>query len=90
MPIETELDDIHAERLTLLQRRLQKPLAEILAAAIDKLAFSQPDWVNDVEPSPLLRALEKIGFVGCIEADENLATHYKKQLDFSDKCGKKQ
>jgi hypothetical protein len=41
MHIEAELDDIHAERLACLQRRLQKPLPEVLATAID-LALAQP------------------------------------------------
>jgi len=35
MHIETELDDIHSERLVLLQQRLQKPLPEVLATVID-------------------------------------------------------
>jgi hypothetical protein len=35
MHIEAELDDIHSQRLVLLQQRLQKPLPEVLATAID-------------------------------------------------------
>jgi len=90
MHLETELDDIHAERLARLQQQLQKPLSEIIAAAIDKLAFSQLETGNETEPSPLYQALEKIGFVGCIETDENLSTTYKEKLDFSNKCGGRQ
>lgn len=84
MHIEAELDDIHTERLRLLQERLQKPLAQVLADAIDAaltLPF-EPD-----EPSPLYRAFEEAGLIGCIEADENLSTDYKQRLDFSNKCG---
>lgn len=35
MHIEAELDDIHSQRLALLQQRLQKPLPEVLAILID-------------------------------------------------------
>lgn len=35
MHIETELDEIHSERLAGLQHRLQKPLPEVLATMID-------------------------------------------------------
>ncbi|BBL76073.1 hypothetical protein [Methylomagnum ishizawai] len=84
MHIEAELDDIHAERLRLLQERLQKPLALVLADAIDAALALPPE--ND-EPSPLYRALDAIGFIGCIETDEQLSTTYKQKLDFSHKCG---
>lgn len=66
MHIEAELDDIHAERLRLLQERLQKPLALVLADAIDAALALPPE--ND-EPSPLYRALDAIGFIGCVGAD---------------------
>lgn len=39
--------------------------------------------------SPLFRALTEVGFVGCIETDAQLSTHYKSQLDFSAKVGAK-
>ena len=46
MHIEAELDDIHAERLLVLQKHSNKPLsdliAEILAKAIDETT-TQPD-----------------------------------------------
>lgn len=35
--------------------------------------------------SPLYKALEEAGFVGCIETDEQLSTTYKQKLDFSRK-----
>jgi hypothetical protein len=37
--------------------------------------------------SAFFQALEAIGFVGCIESDEQLSTTYKGGLDFSGKCG---
>lgn len=84
MHIEADLDDIHAERLKLLQERLQKPLAQVLADAIDAALALAPE--TD-EPSPLYQALDAIGFIGCIETDEQLSTTYKQKLDFSHKCG---
>lgn len=35
MHLEAELDDIHSQRLALLQQRLQRPLPEVLATVID-------------------------------------------------------
>lgn len=35
MYIEAKLDEIHGQRLMDIQRRLQKPLPEVLAALID-------------------------------------------------------
>ena len=42
MHIEAELDEIHSQRLTLLQQRLQKPLPEVLATVIDWAINYQP------------------------------------------------
>jgi hypothetical protein len=86
MHIETELDDIHAERLNILLERLQKPLSEVLATAIDA-ALARPLPPEADEPSPLYQALDAIGFIGCIETDEQLSSTYKEKLDFSNKCG---
>lgn len=80
MHIEADLDDIHAERLKLLQERLQKPLAQVLAEAIDAALALAPE--TD-EPSPLCQALDAIGFIGCIETDEQLSTTYKHKLDLA-------
>ena len=88
MRLEAELDDIHAERLMSLQRRLKKTLPEIIASAIDNMALSHSTALEDVEPSPMYQALESIGFIGCIETDEQLSTTYKGKLNFSHKCEK--
>ena len=37
--------------------------------------------------SPFFEALSRSGFVGCIETDEQLATHYKRHINFSAKVG---
>lgn len=84
MHIEAELDEIHAERLQALQERLQKPLDEVLAAAIDA-ALTLPSATD--EPSELYQAMDAIGFIGCIATEEQLSSTYKQKLDFSHKCG---
>ena len=35
--------------------------------------------------SPLYRALEEVGFIGCINAEEQLSATYKQRIDFSRK-----
>lgn len=42
---------------------------------------------TDTGDSPFFRALNDVGFVGCIETHEQLSTTYKDQLDFSTKAG---
>ncbi|MDP2366952.1 hypothetical protein [Rhodoferax sp.] len=37
--------------------------------------------------SPFFQALSDVGFVGCIETDEQLSTRYKRYIDFSAKVG---
>lgn len=87
MHIETELDDVYAERLLQLQGLLQKPLAQVISIAIDS-ALAQIAIDQSAEPSPLYQAFEKAGLIGCIETDEQLSTTYKQKLDFSYKHGK--
>lgn len=41
----------------------------------------------DTGDSAFFQALDAVGFVGCIETNEQLATTYKKRIDFSAKCG---
>ena len=49
--------------------------------------FLPEDAGDDV--SPLYRALKRIGFIGCIDADEKLSIRYKDEIDFSNKYGEK-
>lgn len=88
MHIEADLDPIHGQRLRALQDRLQKPLEEVLGVAIDA-AFRdlEPGSDRDEPPSSLFEALDAIGFVGCIEDDEEMASDYKSRIDFSVKAG---
>jgi hypothetical protein len=86
MHIEAELDELHAKRLIQLQERLQKPLPEVLAAAID-IALNQPLILDKDAPSLIYRAFEEAGLIGCIETDEQFLSTYKQKLDFSHKHG---
>lgn len=45
------------------------------------------DKTADTGDSALFLALEKTGFIGCIETDEQLASTYKDKLDFSSHNG---
>lgn len=65
MHIETELDDVYAERLLQLQHRLQKPLVQVITTAID-ITLAQLDSEKNDEPSPLYQAFEEAGLIGCI------------------------
>ena len=87
MHIETELDDVYTPRLLQLQCLLQKPLEQVIATAIDSALAQLVSEKND-EPSPLYKAFEEAGLIGCIETDEQLATTYKQKLDFSYKHGR--
>ncbi|MFZ2124640.1 MAG: hypothetical protein WA012_11725 [Rhodoferax sp.] len=42
---------------------------------------------DDKEDSPFFQALQDVGFIGCVESDEQLSTTYKSQLNFSTKAG---
>ncbi len=85
MRIETELDELHAERLLRLQEKLQKPLAEvvaeILANAIDQVIETPPP---EPEGQRIYRIFEEAGLIGCFAGDENLSVDYKKHLWNSD------
>jgi hypothetical protein len=52
MLIEAELDDVHTQRLTQLQQRLQKPLPEVLAMIIDWATNHSPDNLA-ILPEPI-------------------------------------
>jgi len=79
MRIETELDDVHAERLLELQKQSNKSLpqlvAEILSKAIDETVIPP-----ETEGQKVLRILEEHGLLGCMEGDGRLAVDYKKHL----------
>lgn len=79
MLIEAELDDIHAERLLRLQQKLQKPLAEVVAEAID--ALNDATLIHqETHGERILRIMEEEGLIGCFEGDGNLSVDYKKHL----------
>ncbi|WP_020562408.1 hypothetical protein [Methylosarcina fibrata] len=52
MHIEAELDEIHTQRLTLLQQRWQKPLPEVLAILIDWATSHSPENLAGL-PEPM-------------------------------------
>ena len=79
MHIETELDDVYAERLIKLQKHMSKSLpqlvAEMLAKAIDEMPIPA-----ETEGQKVLRILEEHQLLGCMEDDSSLSVDYKKHL----------
>ncbi len=87
MRIDADLDPVHSERLKTLQGRLNRPLPEVLAIAIDA-ALSGLYQENQPVKSPLYEALESIGFIGCIDEDPSLSADYKSRLDLPPRWGR--
>ncbi len=79
MHIEVELDEIHSERLLILQRRLNKPLTEIAAEFLAK-AVDESVTAHETEGSKMLKIMEKHDILGCMEGDGTLSVDYKKHL----------
>ncbi|MDQ5908105.1 MAG: hypothetical protein QG599_196 [Pseudomonadota bacterium] len=80
MYIEAELDEIHTERLLRLQQKLQKPVAEVVAAAIDALSNTTLTLQQETHGTRIRQILEEEGLVGCMEAENNLSVDYKNHL----------
>jgi hypothetical protein len=76
---------------TIYQKSLSLPpeKAREVIDFIDFIKARRPaTGADDVSESPsLLAAFEEAGLVGCLDTDEQLATTYKEQLDFSQKHG---
>lgn len=79
MHIEVELDEIHTERLMILQQRLNKPLKEIAAEFLAR-AVDETIAPHETEGSKVLKIMEKHGILGCMEGDGTLSVDYKKHL----------
>jgi hypothetical protein len=77
--IEAELDEIHAESLLHLQQKLQKPIAEIVAEAIDALSTATLK-TSETHGARIRRILEEEGLIGCMEGDSYLSVDYKNHL----------
>ena len=71
--------NLQAEVLDFVQFvKQRRGLPRVVSQAANALA--------DTEDSPLFQALTEAGFVECINTDDQLATHYKRQIDFSGWC----
>ena len=79
MYIEVELDEIHTERLLILQQRLNKPLTEIAAEFLAR-AVDETITPPETEGLNILKIMEKRGILGCMEGDGTLSVDYKKHL----------
>ena len=79
MHIETELDDIHAERLLALQRRFNQPLPKLVADILKK-SLDETTPSPESEPGEVLHIMEKHGLLGCMDDDQHLSVDYKQHL----------
>lgn len=79
MHIETELDDIYAERLLKLQNHLNKSLPQLVAEMLAKATDETPLPV-ETEGQNVLRILEAHQLLGCMEGDGHLSVDYKNHL----------
>ena len=79
MHIETELDDVYAERLLELQKNTNKPLPQLVAEMLTK-AIDETSTPAESEGQKVLRILEARQLLGCMEDDGRLSVDYKKHL----------
>ena len=79
MHIETELDDVYAERLIKLQKHMSKSLSQLVAEMLAK-AIDETPIPAETEGQKVLRILEEHQLLGCMEDDGSLSVDYKKHL----------
>lgn len=79
MRIETELDDVYAERLLELQKRLKKSLLQLVAKMLAK-AIDETHVPAETEGQKMLRILEEHQLLGCMECNGHLSVDYKNHL----------
>lgn len=79
MHIQADLDDIHAERLLELQKRLDKPLPELIAEMLTRAIDEIPNPTK-TEGQRIYRLFDEAGLIGCMEGDGDLSVNYKKHL----------
>lgn len=83
MHIETEIDDIDAERLLAWQRRTSRPLPELVADLL-KQALAEtsppPPKASETDGQRIYRLFDEAGLIGCGEGDGRLSTDYKQRL----------
>lgn len=70
-----------------IPKNIESEIAGLPTAVRERAAAST---TIDTDDSALYQALMAAGFIGCINSNEQLATTYKSQLDFSGKCGTSQ
>jgi hypothetical protein len=84
--------EINAQFLMLPEPEQQKVIDFVLARQIKRLKKPSkplnqtiPQTEDEKELSPLYKAFEQAGFIGCMETDEQLSTTYKDKIDFASK-----
>jgi hypothetical protein len=80
MRIEAEIDEVHAQKLAELQKRLTLDIATVISRAID--AYYEKD-VN--YGSRLLTVFQEEGLIGSLKGDGTLSETYKEHLNFEER-----
>ena len=79
LPVNLQAEVLDFVQFVKQRRGLPRTMQQGLGAEVDT--------DTNADDSPLFQALAEAGLVGCIDTKEQLATHYKRQLDFSAKAG---
>lgn len=84
--------EINSQFLMLPEQEQQKVVDFVLAQQT-KYVRKRLKPINEMalleteDVSPIYKAFEQAGLIGCIETDEQLSTTYKDKIDFSFKLG---
>ena len=80
MYIQLEVEDSHAEHLLFLQKRLNKPLSEVLTAVLASGIDALVDKPKVNTKGEAFNIMKKYHLIGCMDDDANLSTNYKEKL----------
>ncbi len=80
MRINARLDDTHARMLDYLKAKTQAGISDVIKRAIE-LYYARERGAGD-EETPFQIA-ERLGLIGCMEAEPDLSVRYKEYLSES-------
>ncbi len=80
MHIELEVAETYAEHLLLLQKRLNKPLNEVVIAVLVHGIEALAEKSKVKTKGHALNIMKKYHLIGCMADDADLSTNYKEKL----------
>ena len=75
LPVNLQAEVLDFVQFVKQRRGLPRTMPQGLGAEVDT------DTDTNADDSPLFQALAEAGLVGCIDTKEQLARHYKRQID---------